>query len=54
VLRASEVRVVTPEQKQGGYLVKVGDTVLKVDYRVISRMQDGNYLVTYGHQVLDA
>lgn len=38
-------RVVTPEQYGQGYLVRDGMVVKKLQYELIRRLPDGNYLV---------
>jgi hypothetical protein len=39
------VRIVTPEQKNEGYIRKVGSKFFSEQYIVIAKLSDGNYLV---------
>lgn len=42
--------IVTPEQFRGGYLELTGMLVLNYPFRVIQRLDDGNYLVEDPHE----
>jgi hypothetical protein len=49
--------VVTPEQLRQGYVLKPepdGRFYYKLPYKVLRKLDDGNYLVDYSHEVVDA
>lgn len=52
MLKASELIVITREQKRDGYLLRIGHTVIELDYKIISVLRDGTYLATHGHKVI--
>jgi hypothetical protein len=41
----NELRIITSKQKADGYLEKVGDFVIRREYKVISHRDDGTYVV---------
>lgn len=49
--------VVTPEQLERGYALKPTPhyaDYYRLPYKVLRELEDGNYLVDYSHEVVDA
>lgn len=44
-------RIVTPEQLSNGWYMRLGTVVFRTSYRIISRLESGNYLVEDPKQV---
>lgn len=44
--------VVTPQQLTKGYVLRVAGVVIELPYKVISKLHDGNYLVSYSHRII--